>query len=176
MHIYAASLMIGSMRPFLRQGLECVGLCCMLWMLYSLAYSMRQAYSLQAQKQEKHEWLYRHCLENEKLRELSGACDEVLLLFAVSPWEAAFKQSCSFDVQQLYALASEWQNSVSELILQHRLVFWGGWVLLFVSLPRFFLPKKKDFFREKQRLVQRAEQSVSSVLRFRPQAHKMCLV
>ena len=77
--------------------LEWIGLACILVTLYVLSQSAWEAYSQQYNLQIDNQWLYNHCMQNEKLKEVTDACDTVLLLFQVTPLQVYAYLVTSFE-------------------------------------------------------------------------------
>ena len=147
------------------RGLACAGLASVAYGLYGLCLQAQAAYARQVRLQDDNQWLYRHCLDNEKLREKTDACDDVMRLFAVSPLQAAL----SLNVSGVWEHALTLHEGMLHLMLRHRLLCLTLWMLLFLILPRLLLPLRRlSAGKERERLFRQAAQSIASPLRFRP--------
>ena len=148
----------------LRIILEVVGLVCSLTGLYSMSHSFFRSYSEHAKLQADNLWLYNHCLENEKLRDVSDACDKVALLFALSPLQHAMEQWA-------------WvKDAVWDGMVEYSHLCMAAGVALILVTPRLILPwVKRKYRKEKETLLRQAVESSTraptTMLRFRP-AHE----
>jgi hypothetical protein len=119
-----------------------------LGLLFTLSalYTPYREYAQHSSVQADHQWLYNHCIENEKLRDVSDACDKVMLLFTRTPWQHALQP---------------WQW-LADMAKDNLCV--AGWISLLLLLsPLYFA--QWTYRTEKDLLLQQANQSAT--LRYR---------
>ena len=105
-------------------------------MLY-IGEGVKRDYDERARLQAENVWLYKHCLENHaQLKAHTDACDRVMQLFAETPLQGALLYPAWAMAMSVWERAGDWHAGATALVKEHRWVFVGVWLGLFLLLPR----------------------------------------
>ena len=110
------------------------------WVTVYIGEGVKRDYDERARLQAENQWLYKHCLENHaQLKAHTDACDRVTLLFAETPLQGALLHPAWAIFRQVWARAGDWYDGATSVVKEHRWVFVGVWLALFLVLPRVCL-------------------------------------
>ena len=115
-----------------------VGLAAVGWGIYGTASSIWGRYTEHAAQQAENLWLHTHCMENERLRAHTDACDRIRPLFEETPLAFAF--------QPWLKTAMEWHRDAQDFVMAHHYAFLLLWLMLFLLLPQLLISpfRKQD--------------------------------
>jgi hypothetical protein len=143
--------------------LRWLGWAALAWSLFAVGDSVQRDYAERARLQAEHLWLYKHCLDNgAQLKAHTDACDRVALVFAESPLEGAVLHPAMTALRQGWQRTVDWHASACAYVSEHRYLFGGLWLVLFLTLPRVCLQAFCPPTREQARLRAAAAISLGS--------------